>query len=112
MTIETRIVSNDFAEEWDTIISQSPQGTLFHTWNWLKITEKHTDMKLFPVVGIKDNKPVGVFPLFFQKKGPVRLVFSPPPHAALPYLGPVLAGTDILRQDKKENLYIDFHGIC
>ena len=108
MTVEIRIANNADAQEWDRIISESPHGTLFHQWNWLKITEKHTQTKLYPLIGIKNGVPIGVFPLFFQKKGPVRMVFSPPPHAALFYLGPVLTGYDTLRQEKWENMYIDF----
>jgi hypothetical protein len=108
MTVDIRIANNDDAKEWDTIISQSSQGTLFHTWNWLKIAEKHTNMKLFPLIVMKDNIPIGLFPLFFQRKGPLRMVFSPPPHVAIPYLGPVLIGYDTLYQEKRENIYIEF----
>jgi hypothetical protein len=108
MTIEIRIANNDDAEEWDSIISQSSHGTIFHKWDWLKITEKHTRTKLYPIIGIKGNTPIGVIPLFFQKKGSVRMVFSPPPHAVLFYLGPVLAGYDTLKQAKREINYIEF----
>jgi len=108
MTVDLRFAQNNDAEEWDTIIAQSPHGTLFHTWKWLKITEKHTHATLYPVIGMRDNTPIGVFPLFFQKKGPLRMVFSPPPESSLPYLGPVLAGFDLLKQKKRENNYIEF----
>jgi hypothetical protein len=108
MTIEIRIAQNTDSKEWDTIVSESPHGTLFHQWNWLKITEKHTQMKLYPLIGIKGQTPIGVFPLFFQKIGSINMVFSPPPHAALFYLGPVLVGYDTLKQEKRENNYIDF----
>ena len=108
MSVEIRIANDDDADEWDAIIAQSPHGTLFHTWNWLKITEKHTHMKLYPLIGVKAGTPIGVFPLFFQQKGPVRMVFSPPPHAALFYLGPAFVGFDTLKQERWENNYIDF----
>jgi len=108
MTVEIRIAQNEDATEWNTIISQSPHGTIFHQWAWLKITEKHTGTKLYPLIGIKGGIPVGVVPLFFQKKGPARMVFSPPPHAALFYLGPVMAGYDTLKQEKREHMYFDF----
>jgi hypothetical protein len=108
MTVEIRIANNEDAKEWDTIISESPHGTLFHSWNWLKITEKHTHMKLYPLIGIKNGVSIGIFPLFFQKKGPARMVFSPPPHAAIFYLGPVFAGCDMLIQEKWENIYFNF----
>lgn len=106
MTVKIHLA--DDSEEWDTIISKSPHGTPFHAWDWLKITEKHTQTKLYPVMGIKDNSPVGVFPLFFQKKGPLRMVFSPPPHAVIPYLGPVLVESNSFKQENREHRYIDF----
>lgn len=108
MTVEIRIAQDDDVEEWDTIISKSSQGTLFHSWNWLKIIEKHTHMHLYPLIGMKDGRPIGAFPLFFQKKGPIRMIFSPPPHVSLPYLGPVLAEYGPLIQEKRENIYINF----
>jgi CelD/BcsL family acetyltransferase involved in cellulose biosynthesis len=108
MSVEIRVANNADAQEWDRIISESPHGTLFHHWNWLKITEKHTRSTLYPLICLKNGVPVGVFPLFFQKKGPVRMVFSPPPHAALFYLGPVLVEPDSLRQEKREEIYFDF----
>lgn len=108
MTVELHIAKKEDAKEWDTIISESPHGTLFHQWNWLKITEKHTPSILYPLIGKKNGIPIGAFPLFFQKKGPLRIVFSPPPRVALPYLGPVLAGCETLIQEKWEKIYIDF----
>ena len=108
MTIELRLAQNNDAKEWDRIVSESLHGTLFHHWDWLKITERHTQTKLYPLMGIKNGEIIGVFPLFFQKKGLFRMVFSPPPHAAIFYLGPVFAGYDSLIQEKWENMYVDF----
>ena len=108
MTVEIRIARDNDAQEWDSIISRSPHKTPFHLWNWLKITEKHTRSTLYPVIGLKNNIPVGVFPLFFQKNGPFRMVFSPPPHAALFHLGPAFVEYDTLSQEKRENNYLEF----
>ncbi len=108
MTVDLHLAENNESEDWDAIISTSPHGTLFHQWEWLKITEKHTKTKLYPLMGMKNGDPIGVFPIFFQKKGPLRMVFSPPPHAALFYLGPVFSGFETLRQAKWEDLYADF----
>jgi hypothetical protein len=110
MTVEIRIAQNADAKEWDRIISESPQGTIFHYWDWLKITENHTRTKLYPLIGIKNGVPIGVYPLFFQRIGPIRMVFSPPPHAAIFYLGPVFAANTGLTQEKMETIYIGFHG--
>ena len=48
------------------------------------------------------------FLCFSRNAGPIRMVFSPPPHAALFYLGPVLSGFDSLKQEKRENNYQEF----
>lgn len=108
MTVEIRIAQNTDAHEWDAIISQSPHGTIFHLWDWLKIAQIHTGMELYPLIGQKDGVPFGVFPLFFQRNGPVRMVFSPPPQAAMFYLGPVLNAQDSLSQGTREARYTDF----
>jgi hypothetical protein len=57
---------------------------------------------------MKKGAVTGVFPIFFQKIGSIRMVFSPPPHAALFYLGPVMAAYDTSKQEKRENNYLDF----
>ncbi len=108
MTTEIHVAQNNDSEYWDSIISQSTHGTPFHFWKWLKITEKHTRTKLYPIIGMKDNNPIGLLPLFFQKKGPINMVFSPPPHASIFYLGPILIGYNTLKQSKKEINYCEF----
>ncbi len=109
--MELRIAQNTDAKEWDRILSDSPHGTLFHHWKWLKITEKHTQTKLYPLIGMLNGISIGIFPLFFLKKGPARMVFSPPPHAALFYLGPVFARNAGLTQEKREIISMDFHAL-
>lgn len=105
MTFEIRILDNDGREEWDEILSHSSQSTIFHEWTWLKIAERHTQMKFYPVVGIKDGVPVGVFPLFFKRTGFINMVFSPPPHTAMFYLGPVFIEPKVQMQEKRERIY-------
>ena len=101
MTIELKIADEKDAEEWDKLVESSPHGTIFHTWKWLKIAEKHTNSKLYPIIGYKGTTPVGVFPLFYQRKALLKMVFSPPPHTAIPYLGPILVDYEKLKEDKR-----------
>jgi len=108
MTLELKVAQEDDAKEWDSIISKSLHGTLFHTWTWLRLAEKHTQTTLYPLIGLKDNVPIGVFPLFYQKKGPFRLVFSPPPSTVLFYLGPVIADYNKIKQEKREKIFLNF----
>ena len=108
MNIEVRVAGNEELKNWDMVIEMSPYGTIFHTLNWLKIAEKHTNSKLYPLIGLKGEEVIGVFPVFHKKKGPLKMVFSPPPKAGIPYMGPVLLGYEKLKQDRKESLIRDF----
>jgi len=106
--MELKIAKKDDRELWNEIVKKSPHGTLFHTWKFLKIVEKHTPSKLYPLIGMRGTTPVGIYPLFLQKKFFLRLVFSPPPHALLLYLGPAIVDYDKLKQSKKESTFVEF----
>jgi hypothetical protein len=108
MPVEIKIAQNEHATEWNNLVGKSVHGTLFHTWAWLRIAEMHTGMKLYPLIGMKDKEPIGIFPLFFQKKGPFKLIFSPPPRTVLFYLGPVILDYDRMKQEKRESIFIEF----
>ena len=109
MTIEVRIAENGDLKKWDMLIEASPYGTIFHTLDWLRIAEKYTNSELYPLIGLKGEKAIGFFPIFYEKKGPLKMVFSPPPKVGIPYMGPVLLGYDKLKQEKKESLITDFY---
>ena len=106
--MELKIAKKDDRELWNELVEKSPHGTIFHTWKFLKIIEKHTNSKLYPIIGMKGTTPIGVYPLFLQKKFFLRLVFSPPPHALLLYLGPAIVDYDKLKQSKKESTFVEF----
>jgi len=108
MTVEIRILQNNDSKEWDSIISRSSHSTIFHQWTWLKIAEKHTHMKFYPLIGLKDGVPIGVYPLFFQRIGLINMVFSPPPHTTMFYLGPVFTEYEALKQEKQEKIFVEF----
>jgi len=95
-------------ELWDNLVEKSPHGTIFHTWKFLKIVEKHTPSKLYPLIGMRGTTPVGIYPLFSQKRFFLKMVFSPPPHCAVLYLGPAIVGYDNLKQSKRESVFIEF----
>jgi len=107
MTMTTECYTEKKSREWDAIVEDSVQGTLFHKWNWLKIMEKHTGSVLHPLVIKKDDIPIGIFPLFFQKKGIIRMVYSPPPHTSVFYMGPIITNYETMRQSRRENNYFE-----
>jgi len=93
--------------EWKKLEENPQYGTIFHTWEWLKIVEKHANMRLYPIIGMKGTTVVGIYPIFLHKRL-LRSVFSPPPWVAVPYLGPVILEYEKLKQDKKESIFIEF----
>ena len=108
MEIDLKIAAEDEAAVWDKIVDSSPHSTIFHTWKWLKITEKHSRSRLYPVMGYKGTTVIGIYPLFFQKMFGISCVFSPPPATAVPFLGPIIVGYDALKQNKKESVFLNF----
>ncbi|MDG6251420.1 GNAT family N-acetyltransferase [Methanocalculus sp.] len=108
MAIELKILKQNESPEWDTIIENSIHGTIFHRWDWLKIVEKHTNGTFYPIIGLNNTEPIAAFPLFVQKKYNLNMVFSPPPHVGMLFLGPVFREYELLKQDKKESYYTGF----
>ncbi|OPY37229.1 MAG: FemAB family protein [Methanoregula sp. PtaU1.Bin006] len=106
--MELHIADDTDQTKWDEIVIKSPQGTIFHSWKWLKILEMHAKAKLIPIIGYSGTTPIGILPLYLQKKGPLKLVFSPPPKSALLFLGPVLFNGESEKQNKKESNYFEF----
>jgi lipid II:glycine glycyltransferase (peptidoglycan interpeptide bridge formation enzyme) len=86
----------------------SQNGTLYHSWEWLKVIEKNSDCKLYPLVffDAKDNQPFGAIPIFFKKKFGLKLIFSPPPGSSVT-LGPVIINKRY-KQHKFELAYLGF----
>jgi len=89
-------------EQWNSYVERSPQGGVFHRFEALAVQADHADATLHPLVGYKGQEPVGLFPVFGVRKGPVRTAFSPPPDLRVPYLGPALLNMDKLKQRKAE----------
>lgn len=102
MTIDIKRLSEDDCAKWDTFVSDSPQGTIFHKKRFLDVIKKYSGGNLYLLVGYKTEEPRGIFPVFEQKKGPITLVFSPPPFLGIPYLGPALLNHQKMKQRKRE----------
>ena len=89
---------------WDDFIDRSNHGLIFHKWDFLRIMEKYSGYALLPFGIYKGDMLTCVFPLFFKKELGMKLVFSPPPRACVPYLGPVMSDMyDRLKQKRKES---------
>jgi CelD/BcsL family acetyltransferase involved in cellulose biosynthesis len=87
--IEPVTAATDLAE-WDAILAGAPGATVFHRLAWLRAAERSSGMRLHPLLIEADGRRLAMFPVFEGSKGPLRLLLSPPPQCAMPWLGPVL----------------------
>jgi len=95
----------DDRDTWDAFIDDSPSGLLFHKWDYLHLTAKHTGSTLLPYAVYKGEELICVFPLFSRRMHGVSAVFSPPPLTVIPHLGCVMSRSfGELKQSKKESL--------
>jgi hypothetical protein len=104
LTIKTLDHTNE--EAWDELVFSSSHSTLFHTVKWLRLAEEQSGTEFHPLMFYKGNELVAIYPLFITKKGRIKKALSPPTGAHMYYLGPVIAGYESLKQDKKESTYI------
>ncbi|WP_306058653.1 GNAT family N-acetyltransferase [Natronococcus wangiae] len=112
MSIRISSIGPHERDTWDEYVMQSPQGTAFHRYAALEAQATHSGSTFHPLVGYKGEEPVGLFPVFAMRKGPVPLAFSPPPELGVPYLGPALLNMDKLKQRKREKRHKRFVDGC
>jgi len=106
LTVERR----DSLDGWDDLLARSPHATPFHLADALRVTADHADATLHALVGYKGDQPVGLLPVFEQRRGPFTLATSPPPGLDVDYLGPALLDTAQLKRrrlDKRNKRFVD-----
>ncbi|MFB6079806.1 MAG: GNAT family N-acetyltransferase [Haloferacaceae archaeon] len=107
--IEIRPAAVD-AETWNGYVEQSRQGTAFHYRQFLDVVADHADATVHKLVGYKGQEPVGLFPVFEIRKGPVTTAFSPPPNMGLSQMGPAmlnLGGMKRRREEKRVHRFVE-----
>jgi hypothetical protein len=103
-SLPARIITDK--EIWDAFVDESPSGLLFHRWDFLTITQRHTGYNVLPYGIYKGEELAAVCPLFCRQANGISIVLSPPPlQAAIPYLG-LITGRDYAtaKQSKKESI--------
>ncbi|WP_440951803.1 GNAT family N-acetyltransferase [Methanococcoides sp. FTZ1] len=106
--IIVRELKKDELHLWDDVVDQSPQGTIVHKIEWLKIIEKHTNSELHLLAGCLGNEIIAAIPLFSKKKYFFNSLSSPINNAMVQHLGPIFPNFDTLKQDKKEYYFREF----
>lgn len=111
MSVTVQVADADARDRWNGWVERSPHGTVFHQIEFLRVLERHADATLHLLVGYKGEQPIGFFPVFEQRKGPMTTVSSPPSGLGVPHLGPaLLAGGR--KQRKRERLNVRFAEAC
>jgi hypothetical protein len=108
MSIEVREATQSDLEQWNSYVEQSPWAGLFHRTEALSALARHSGCDCTRLVGFKGQEPVGIFPIFQFRKGPVTAVVSPPPDVRVPYLGPAPLNVGPLKQRKAERRHRRF----
>jgi hypothetical protein len=75
-------------KRWDQFVETSPQGLLFHTWDFLKTVERHSKYRFVPYCVYSGEELRCIFPFFVARHRVMTAMRSPPPLAQIPYLGP------------------------
>jgi hypothetical protein len=76
-------------KRWDQFVENSPQGLLFHKWDFLKTVERHSKYKFLPYCVYSGEELRCIFPFFIVRgRGMTRMLSPPPLHTQIWYLGP------------------------
>ncbi len=92
-------------KRWDQFVETSPQGLLFHKWDFLKTVERHSRYRFVPYCVYSGEELRCIFPFFVVRHRVMTFMLSPPPRAQIPYLGPVFdPSLQTLKANGKEKI--------
>ena len=97
----------DDKKRWDQFVETSPQGSLFHRWDFLKTVERHSKYKFLPYCIYSGEELRCILPFFVWRNRPLTYLCSPPPlHTQIPYLGPAFdPSVQALKATAKEKTF-------
>lgn len=134
--IEVRLADSKDKDSWNAVVTNSNNGTFFHTWEWIDTINNGLGEKTLPILAEVRDNVVGIFPLFTRSiLNPVRtgsieskirhihqlfpyvsnkfeILWSPYPNT-WGYGGPcVVTGEEDYTQKIYDNLYEYTYKIC
>jgi hypothetical protein len=93
-------------KRWDQFVETSPQGSLFHKWDFLKTVERHSKYRFLPYCVYSGEELRCIFPFFTGRDHGLTVMNSPPPHAQIWYLGPAFdPSVQARRASDKEKIF-------
>ena len=90
------------ADEWNRYVDRSDGTNPFYRAEALRLQATDSGTTPHLLAGFKGQEPIGLFPVFEYRKGPVTGAFSPAPFSWSCYLGPALLNVDKLKQRKAD----------
>lgn len=102
ITVRSLAESDADTERWNSWVDRSPHGTVFHRYEALAVQAEHGNVEPHFLIGYKGQEPVGIFPIFERRVGPISAAFSPPPDLRVSYLGPALLNMEKLKRRKQD----------
>lgn len=103
---------------WDDVVNSSDEGTIFHTWKWLKVLEKHSGKKilsrpykgiLYPLIVWEGKEIIGLMPIYFFNSKFFKIAASPPYSGEYQTLGPIMNKPLIpIKSHKRLNIFFQF----
>ncbi len=96
----------DDKKRWDQFVETSPQGLLFHKWDFLKTVERHSRHRFLPYCVYSGEELRCIFPFFIGRRYGLTVLNSPPPNTQIPYLGPAFdPSVQILKASGREKIF-------
>jgi CelD/BcsL family acetyltransferase involved in cellulose biosynthesis len=80
-----RLAATSDGALWQNLVEASPHRTAFHDWSWLWMVSDLFGWRFEPLLVLHDDEPVGVLPLFRERRPSPRSVSVP-----FPFLGPLV----------------------
>jgi len=97
-------------KRWDQFVENSPQGLLFHKWDFLKTVERHSQYRFLPYGVYLGDELRCIFPFFiWRERFGLTYLCSPPPFhlgTQIPCLGPAFdPSAQTLKASAKEKTF-------
>ena len=95
----------DDKKRWDQFVETSPQGSLFHRWDFLKTVERHSKYKFLPYCIYSGEELRCILPFFVGRERGLTVMKSPLPNTQIPFLGPAFdPSVQVCRATTKEKI--------
>ncbi len=116
--MQITIASDSDQKLWDDVVHSSEEGTLFHTWKWLRVLEKHSVKKIFsrqykgilyPLIVWEGKEIIGLMPVYFFNSNFFKITISPPYSVEYHTLGPIMNKPGIpIKPHRKYHNFFEF----